>query len=70
MFYIAKNNLKIILMKNILPFILIFSLISNAQVTNEGQPLSWSYSTNELEVVEAKTLPTFCLLYTSPSPRD
>ena len=48
-------------MKNILPFLLIFTLISNAQVTNEGQPLSWSYSTNELEVVEAKTLPTFDL---------
>ena len=48
-------------MKNILPFLLIFTLISNAQVTNEGQPLSWSYSINELEYVEAKTLPDFDL---------
>ena len=48
-------------MKNLIPFLLICTLISNAQVTNEGQPLSWSYSTSELEAVEAKTLPAFDL---------
>ena len=48
-------------MKNLLPFLLIFTLTANGQVTNEGQPLSWSYSTNELETVETKILPSFDL---------
>jgi len=48
-------------MRNIFPIILLFTLITSAQVTNEGQPLSWSYSTTDLEVVDSKTLPTFDL---------
>jgi len=48
-------------MKNLFPFLLIFTLFATAQVTNEGQPLSWSYSVDELEVVDTKTLPTFDL---------
>ena len=40
-------------MKNLFPFLLIFTLVSTAQVTNEGQPLSWSYSVDELEVVDS-----------------
>ena len=48
-------------MKIFSPFLLIFTLVSTAQVTNEGQPLSWSYSVDELEVVDTKTLPAFNL---------
>ena len=48
-------------MKNLFPFLLIFTLFATAQVTNEGQPYSWSYSVDELEVVDSKTLPTFDL---------
>ena len=44
-------------MKNILPFILIFSIFANAQVTNEGQPLSWEM--NLSKSVISNELPVF-----------
>ena len=44
-------------MKYLLPFILMFSLLANAQVTNEGQPLSWDL--NLSKSVDAKELPAF-----------
>ncbi len=44
-------------MKNILPFFLVFTLFSNAQVTNEGQPLSWDMNLDKN--INAKELPAF-----------
>mgnify|MGYP001163840818 FL=1 len=44
-------------MKNLFPFLLIFTLFSTAQVTNEGQPLSWDLNLSKRVV--AKELPAF-----------
>ena len=44
-------------MRNIFPIILLFTLITSAQVTNEGQPLSWGM--NLSKSIEAKELPDF-----------
>jgi hypothetical protein len=40
---------------------LLFSTFSFSQVTNEGYPISWSYSSYELSSVEANVLPSFDL---------
>ena len=42
-------------MKNLLLFLLLFTLVANGQVTNEGQPLSWEM--NLSKSVNAKELP-------------
>ena len=47
--------------KSLLPLIVFFNLLSYSQVTNEGSPLSWSYSANDLKVIESKVLPEFDL---------
>lgn len=60
--WISQTNLKI--MKNskiLLALFLLYSIFSLAQVTNEGNPRSWSYSADDLELVESKTLPIFDL---------
>jgi len=44
-------------MKNLFPFLLIFTLFSTAQVTNEGQPISWDLNLSKRVV--AKELPAF-----------
>ncbi|MDA8904281.1 choice-of-anchor J domain-containing protein [Flavobacteriaceae bacterium] len=44
-------------MKNLLLFLLLFTLVANGQVTNEGQPLSWEM--NLSKSVNAKELPVF-----------
>ena len=48
-------------MKKLIALFLIFSSVGFSQVTNEGQPLSWSYASSDLLDVEAKTLPSFDL---------
>jgi hypothetical protein len=48
-------------MKKLIALFLIFSSVGFSQVTNEGQPLSWSYDSSDLLDVEAKTLPSFDL---------
>jgi hypothetical protein len=48
-------------MKIILPIFLMFTLITTAQVTDEGEPISWSYPPSSLEVVQPIVLPTFNL---------
>jgi len=48
-------------LKRLLSVFLIYSTFSLAQVTNEGNPISWSYSADVLELVESKTLPIFDL---------
>ena len=48
-------------MKKLIALFLIFSTVGFSQVTNEGQPLSWSYASSDLLDVEAKTLPSFDL---------
>jgi hypothetical protein len=40
---------------------LLFSAFSFSQVTNEGDPVSWSYSSNELSNIEPNILPSFDL---------
>ena len=47
--------------KILLALFLLYSIFSLAQVTNEGNPRSWSYSADDLELVESKTLPIFDL---------
>ena len=41
--------------------LLLFSACGFSQVTNEGDPVSWSYSSNELSNVEPNILPSFDL---------
>jgi len=47
--------------KGLLSVLLLFSTFSFSQVTNEGEPVSWSYSSFELSNVEANLLPSFDL---------
>jgi hypothetical protein len=47
--------------KGLLSVLLLFSTFSFSQVTNEGEPVSWSYSSLELSNVEANILPSFDL---------
>ena len=47
--------------KRLLSVLLLFSTFSFSQVTNEGVPVSWSYSSFELSNVEANLLPSFDL---------
>ena len=47
--------------KGLLSVLLLFSTFSYSQVTNEGEPVSWSYSSFELSNVEANLLPSFDL---------
>ena len=47
--------------KIVLSILLLFSAFSFSQVTNEGYPMSWSYSSYELSSVEANVLPSFDL---------
>ena len=47
--------------KGLFSVLLLFSTFSFSQVTNEGEPVSWSYSSFELSNVEANLLPSFDL---------
>ena len=42
-------------MKKLIALFLIFSSVGFSQVTNEGQPLSWSYASSDLLDVAAIT---------------